>query len=126
MTASDYVDAYLRGEGRGDTARDRELQQFAANHAAEIEAEFLARSLGRAVDRAVHHHDRERPVLVIIITIVGIAIEFAAAFLVLPHLINLHDDLALFAAVGVAVLMAVGGYLGCRLIAELLTTGEFE
>lgn len=38
-----YVDAYLAGEGRGDSPRDLELQQFAANEAPAIEAEFRQR-----------------------------------------------------------------------------------
>jgi hypothetical protein len=44
ITAQAYVDAYLRGEGRGDTSRDRELLQFAVNNGTEIEAEFKRRA----------------------------------------------------------------------------------
>ena len=41
---SAYVDAYLAGHGRGTSADDLKLQQFAANHASEIEAEFAKRA----------------------------------------------------------------------------------
>jgi hypothetical protein len=34
ITVESYVDAYLRGEGRGDSPRDRELLQFATNNGA--------------------------------------------------------------------------------------------
>ena len=44
LTPQSYVDRYMAGEGRGDTAADLELQQYAANNAAEIEAEFARRS----------------------------------------------------------------------------------
>ena len=43
-TITDYVDRYLRGEGRGTTPEDLQMQQFAANHPQEIEAEFQRRA----------------------------------------------------------------------------------
>jgi predicted kinase len=44
ITVESYVDAYLRGEGRGDSPRDRELLQFATNNGPAIEAEFQRRT----------------------------------------------------------------------------------
>jgi hypothetical protein len=42
---SDYVDKYLRGEGRGDTPADLHMQQFANNNADAIEAELNRRQI---------------------------------------------------------------------------------
>lgn len=44
LTAQSYVDAYLKGEGRGATQRDKALQQFAANSGDDIEKEFQRRA----------------------------------------------------------------------------------
>lgn len=44
ITPQSYVDRYLAGEGRGDTPADLEMQQYAANNAADIEAEFARRT----------------------------------------------------------------------------------
>ena len=41
---SAYVDAYMTGQGRGSSADDLKMQQFAANHASEIEKEFARRA----------------------------------------------------------------------------------
>ena len=41
-----YVEAYMRGEGRGTSPADLEMQQFAANNGPEIEAEFQRRAAG--------------------------------------------------------------------------------
>jgi len=43
LTPASYVDRYQTGEGRGDTPADLEMQQYAANNAADIEAEFARR-----------------------------------------------------------------------------------
>lgn len=43
LDTKSYVDAYLRGQGRGDTPADLELQQFAVNNGSEIEKEFAQR-----------------------------------------------------------------------------------
>lgn len=47
FTPREYVDRYMAGEGRGDTPADLEMQQYAANNAAEIEAEFARRAAER-------------------------------------------------------------------------------
>jgi len=44
LTPQSYADRYQAGEGRGDTAADLEMQQYAANNAADIEAEFARRA----------------------------------------------------------------------------------
>ena len=44
LTPASYVDRYQTGEGRGDTPADLEMQQYAANNAADIEAEFTRRA----------------------------------------------------------------------------------
>lgn len=44
ITVQSYVDAYLAGRGRGDSARDRELLQFAANNGPAIETELSSRA----------------------------------------------------------------------------------
>lgn len=48
LTPQAYVDRYMAGEGRGDTPADLEMQQYAANNAADIEAEFARRTQGEA------------------------------------------------------------------------------
>jgi hypothetical protein len=47
LTPASFADRYEAGEGRGDTAADIELQQYAANNAADIEAEFARRAKPR-------------------------------------------------------------------------------
>ena len=49
---SAYVDAYLAGHGRGSSAADLEMQQFAANHGPEIEQEFARRATASNSARA--------------------------------------------------------------------------
>lgn len=46
MTPASYVDAYMAGKGRGGTAQDLALQQYAANNAKAIEQEFATRAAG--------------------------------------------------------------------------------
>lgn len=52
ITPQSYVDRYLAGEGRGNTAADLELQQYAANNPTEIEAEFAKRAAPEAAQEA--------------------------------------------------------------------------
>ena len=47
LTPVSFADRYEAGEGRGDTEADIELQQYAANNAADIEAEFARRAKPR-------------------------------------------------------------------------------
>ena len=47
LTPASFADRYEAGEGRGDTEADIELQQYAANNAADIEAEFARRAKQR-------------------------------------------------------------------------------
>jgi hypothetical protein len=54
LTPASFADRYEAGEGRGDTEADIELQQYAANNAADIEAEFARRAKqGEAPDAGI-------------------------------------------------------------------------
>ena len=44
MTVQSYVDRYIAGEGRGETAADKEMQLFRFDNPDEIEAEFQRRA----------------------------------------------------------------------------------
>jgi hypothetical protein len=59
ISVESYVDAYLRGEGRGDGPRDRELLQFAANNGAAIEEEFTRRAIAGASENPMTRQELE-------------------------------------------------------------------
>jgi hypothetical protein len=53
LNVESYVRRYMAGEGRGDSAADLEMQQFAANNPQDIEAEFARQAAAPAAASAV-------------------------------------------------------------------------